>query len=255
MEIPGRVALVSGAGSGIGRASALALARAGARVVVSDIDDVAGQETMALIRDGGGVAEFVHADVGREEEIRAMLAAAEELYGGLHILHNNAGILAAGPRFPKTPPDRFMRVIDINLRGVMLATYHAIPIMHRSGGGVIVQTASSAAVGPHRLHPEYAASKAGVLNFTRSLTHLKEEYGIRVACVCPGLVRTSLADHAAAAMPAEDRDAFFQSRSALRERPHLEAEDVAEVVLRLVRDDSLNGAAYLIMPGQEPELV
>ncbi|MGE0543532.1 MAG: SDR family NAD(P)-dependent oxidoreductase [Dehalococcoidia bacterium] len=232
MEIDGRVAVVSGAGSGIGRASALVLARAGARVVVADIGDGAGQETVVLIRDRGGVAEFVHVDVGIEEEIRRMLAAAEELYGGLHILHNNAGILTAGARFPKTPPDRFMRVVDINLRGVMLATYHAIPIMHRSGGGVIVQTASSAAVGPHRLHPEYAASKAGALNFTRSLTYLEEDYGIRVACICPGLVRTSLAAHAAAAMPPEDREAFVQLRSALRERPHLEAEKSCQLSRR-----------------------
>ena len=148
-----------------------------------------------------------------------------------------------------------MRVVDINLHGVLLATYHAIPIMQRSGGGVIIQTASSAALGPHPLHPIYAATKAGVLNFTRSLTHLQDEFGIRVGCICPGLVRTALSDHAAETMPEEERADFLELRAPLRGQPHLTPEEVADVVLRLVRDDALNGAAYLIMAGREPELV
>jgi 15-hydroxyprostaglandin dehydrogenase (NAD) len=255
MEIRGKVALVSGAGSGIGRATALALAREGASVVVADIDDAAGDETAGLIREAGGQAAYVHADVSREDEVREMLATAERTYGGLHILHNNAGILEVGARFPHTPPERFMKVVDINLRGVLLATYHAIPLMHRSGGGVIVQTASSAAISPHRLHPIYAATKAGVLNFSRSLTHLQEEFGIRVNSICPGLVRTNLSAHAAEGMPEADREAFLALRAGMLERPHLTPEDVADVVLRLVRDDTLNGAAYLVMPGEEPRLV
>ncbi len=136
MDIEGKVALVSGAGSGIGRASAVAMAGEGATVVVSDLDDAAGEETVALIAAAGGEASFVHADVSRERDIEAMLISAEDRHGALHILHNNAGILATGPRFPHTPPERFMSVIDVNLRGVLLATYHAIPLIERSGGGV-----------------------------------------------------------------------------------------------------------------------
>jgi 15-hydroxyprostaglandin dehydrogenase (NAD) len=255
MEITGKVALVSGAGSGIGRASALALAREGAHLVVVDIDVPAAEQTADAIRSDGGKAVAARADVSVEDDVRGMFEVAEREFGALHILHNNAGILAAGPRFPHTPPERFMRVIDINLKGVMLATYHAIPLMQRSGGGVIVQTASSAALSPHRLHPDYAASKAGVLNFTRSLTHLQEEFGIRVNSICPGLVETQLSAHAAETMPEEDRRAFLDSRAALRQSAHLTPDDVAETVLELVRDDSLNGVASLLMPGQPRELV
>jgi NAD(P)-dependent dehydrogenase (short-subunit alcohol dehydrogenase family) len=255
MEIRGKVALVSGAGSGIGRATAMALAREGAKVVVADIDDAAGEESVELIRSAGGDAVYVHADVSREDEVRERLDAAEHSYGGLHILHNNAGILEVGPRFPRTPPERFMKVIDINLRGVLLATYHAIPLIQRSGGGVIVQTASSAAITPHRLHPVYAASKAGVLNFSRWLTHLHEECGIRVNCVCPGLVRTNLSAHAAEAMPEDERAAFLALRAGMLDREHLTPEAVAAAVLTLVRDESLNGAAYLLQAGEEPRLV
>ena len=255
MNIEGRVALVSGADSGIGRATALALARAGAWVVVADIDAAGGKETVALIRAADGTARFVRADVSREEDIRRMLLTAEETYGALHILYNNAGILDVGPRFPQTPPERFMRVVDVNLRGVLLATYHAIPVIQRSGGGVIVQTASSASLAPHRLHPVYAATKAGVLNFTRSLTYLKEEYDVRIVAVCPGLVRTSLAAHAAETMSNQGREAFLHLRAGLQGKPHLEPEDVAAAVLQLVRDDSLNGVAYLLLPGLPPELV
>ncbi len=256
MEIDGKAALVSGAGSGIGRASAQALAREGASVVVADIDDHAGEETVQLIRAAAGEATFVHADVSLESDIERMFRAAESAYGGLHILHNNAGILAAGPRFPRTPPERFLKVLDVNLRGVLLATYHAVPLMERSGGGVIIQTASQAALGPHPNHPVYAATKAGVLNFTRSLTHLEEESKIRVNCICPGLVATDLFRHAAELMTGEEREPFVRFReSEVSPRPHLTPDEVAEAVVTLVRDDSLNGKACLIMPGREWEML
>jgi NAD(P)-dependent dehydrogenase (short-subunit alcohol dehydrogenase family) len=243
VEIEGKVALVSGAGSGIGRASAQALAGAGAKLIVSDVDEQAGEATAELIRSAGAEASFVRADVTEESDIERMMAAAQSTFGGLHIVHNNAGILAAGPRFPQTPPERFMRVIDVNLRGVLLATYHAIPLIERSGGGVIVQTASSAALTPHPMHPIYAASKAGVLNFTRSLTHLEEESNIRVNCICPALVRTNLASHAADLMSDSEREPFVRYRERISELPHVTLEAVAEAVLTLVRDDTLNGKA------------
>ncbi len=243
MEIEGKVALVSGAGSGIGRASAQALAAAGAKIVVSDIDPQAGEETVELIRVAGSEASFVPADVSVESDVERMVGAAESTFAGLHIVLNNAGILATGPRFPHTPPGRFMRVVDVNLRGVLLATYYAIPVIERSGGGVIVQTASSAALTPHPMHPIYAATKAGVLNFTRSLTHLEEESNIRVNCICPALVRTNLAENAAELMSEVERKPFVRHRESVSELPHLSPKVVAESVLMLVRDETLNGKA------------
>jgi len=254
MKIEDQTALVSGAGSGIGRATAHLLARNGARIFAVDVDAEAAEETARAIRADGGVACAYCADVSREQDVQAMFAAVRREYGELRILHNNAGILATGPRFPATPPERFMRVIDINLKGVLLATYHALPLMRGSGGGVIIQTASSASLTPHH-HPIYAASKAGVLNFTRSLSHLREDYGIRVNCVCPGLVDTELGPRAATSMKAPERRAFLDARRALHDADKLHPEEVSQAVVNLVRDDSLTGAALLILPNREPELI
>jgi NAD(P)-dependent dehydrogenase (short-subunit alcohol dehydrogenase family) len=254
MEIAGKVALITGAGSGIGRASALALAAAGAAVVVADFDDDAGAETVRAITDASGKAAFVHTDVSSEDDVRSAVQAAEHQFGGLDIMHNNAGRLT-GARFPDAPPDLWLRTIAVNLGGVLWGIHCGVPALKRRGGGVIVNTASISGLAPHFIDPLYAATKAAVVNLTRSLTFLQAESGIRVNCVCPGLVETGLSAHTGALLSDEQREQFDASRVRLRAHPHLSSEAVAGAVIRLIEDDGLNGRSYQIVLGQEDQIL
>lgn len=255
MDVRGKVAVVTGAGSGIGRATAVRLAREGARVVVADIVEHEGHETVGLVNDAGGTGHFYYADVTDERQVEGAVFMAEEHFGGLDIMVNNAGTITPPPRFPDGPSERWLRTLDVNLRGVLIGTYHAIAALKRRGGGAIVQTASIAGLVPYAVDPVYAATKAGVVNFTRSLTFLQEEANIRVNCVCPGVVRTNLALHARGPMSDEERDEFESIRAQAPQRPALEADQVAEAILRLIVDDSLNGRAYRVAAGSDWELL
>ena len=193
MDIQGKVALITGGGSGIGRATALRLASEGAAVVIADIDEAGGAETVRQIESTGGRAAFVQADVTVAADAEAMVAFAEKTFGGLDILHNNAGILTGQPRYPEAEPERWIKVLEINLRGVILGSQFGIQSMRKGGGGVIVNTASMAGFGyGFPPDPVYAASKGGVVLFTASLAPLKDEANIRVNCVCPGVVDTPM---------------------------------------------------------------
>lgn len=255
MDVRDKVAVVTGAGSGIGRATALRLAREGARVVVADVVADTGRETVGMIAASGGEAGFRSADVTNEADITAMYAFAAERFGGIDIVFNNAGTITPPPRFPAAESARWQRTLDINLRGVVLGTHHAIPLLRERGGGVIVQTASIAGLMPYEVDPVYAASKAGVVNFTRSLGYLKAEANIRVNCVCPGIVETNLALNARGPLSAAERAAFEAQRAQMRGRRVLSADDVAAAVLRLITDDDLCGKAYRIAASSEWELV
>lgn len=256
MQVQDKTALVTGASEGIGRAAALRLAREGARVVVADINEEEGHRTVGLIEQDGGVARFFRMDVTDEEQVSGGIAFAEIHFDGVDIMYNNAGTITPPPRFPDAESARWQRTLDVNLRGVLLGTYYAIPSIKRRGGGVIVHTASIAGLIPYAVDPVYAATKAGVVNFTRSLTFLQEEANIRVNCVCPGLVRTDLGLNARGPMTAEEREQFIRQRDVTTmQRPMLSPEDVAEAVMRLIADDTLTGRAYRIAAGSEWELL
>ena len=250
MDIQGKVALITGAGSGIGRATALRLAQEGAAIVGADIDESGGCETVRQIEAAAGRAAFVRADVTIAADAQAMVAFAEA-FGGLDILHNNAGIITGRPRFPDTEPERWSRVLDINLRGVILGTQYGIRAMRRRGGGVIINTASMAGIGwGFPPDPVYAASKGGVVLFTASLAPLKDELNIRVNCVCPGVVDTPMTQRSFADAPAEEDEASER----LRLLPLIRPEEVADAVVQLIQDDSLAGRAIWIRNGMPREL-
>jgi NAD(P)-dependent dehydrogenase (short-subunit alcohol dehydrogenase family) len=259
MDISGKVALVTGAGSGIGRASAQRLAKEGASVVVVDLNEDGGRETVAQIESAGpstgsGQARvaFFSADVTDEANVMAMITFAEETFGGLDILHNNAGIITREPRYPEGDSAAWSRMLDINLRGVILGTQYGIQAMRTRGGGAIVNTASMAGIGVgFPPNPVYAAAKGGVVLFTASMAPLATEANIRVNCVCPGVVDTPMLRVASAAISNEERAA---SASRLSSLPILAPEDIADAVVSLIKDDSLAGRALMVRNGVPPEL-
>jgi len=252
MEVNGKVALVTGAGSGIGRATALALAEAGARVVLADVDEAGGCKTLRAIDAAGGTAAFLKIDVTREEDVDRMVAYAEEAFGALHVLHNNAGINMGWPSFPDAARGAWRRTVAVNLCAVIAGIEAAVPLIKRSGGGVIINSASLAGLVAYEADPVYAATKHGVVGLTRSLASLKEEANIRVNCICPGFVDTPLPRRRLADMPAAERAGW---EAALARLPMIAPADVADVVLEIIRDDGMAGQAVSVTHGEPYRVV
>jgi NAD(P)-dependent dehydrogenase (short-subunit alcohol dehydrogenase family) len=236
MQLAGKLALVTGGAMGLGRAIALALSHAGARVVIVDRDAAAGEAAARELAGG----RFVAADVTDERALRRLF----EQLRALDVLVNNAGGVEA-PVFPHAPAERWSAVLDLNLRAPMLAMQLALGSMRRRGEGAIVNVSSSAAVGlvPHPA-PEYAAAKAGLMRLTAALAPLAEE-GIRVSCVCPGMVDTPASRRTRAAMTPEERSQVFV-------RP---AEDVARLIVELAADDASGGRVVSWLDREEPRVL
>lgn len=240
MRLENKVAVVTGGGSGLGRAGALALAREGAKVLVSDINDQAAKETADLIAQQRGQGRACAADVGVPSEAQRMVRAAMEAFGALHVLYNNAGIALpfADGFTPAIEPEVWDRVIRVNLSSVFYCAKYAIPEIAAAGGGAIINTASSMAHLPLGGLDGYAASKGGVAMLTRSMAVGCAMMNIRVNAVSPGYVDTPM-------------NAMIWGNEELKrgfEKGHMTglqtAEEIAEVVVFLASDAarSLTGA-------------
>lgn len=240
MEIKGKVAVVTGGASGIGRATAERLALEGAAVVIADVAEAAGEETAGAIAAGGARAAFIRADVTDEGDARRMLDTAMQKFGGLDILYNNAGIAVGIPGYPQAEIRRWRRVVEIDLLAVILGCRLAAPLMDPKGG-VIINTASMAGLYPYKEDPVYAAAKAGVVNFTYSLAPWAARRNIRVNCVCPGVVDTPLV-----------RKGIEQAKRAGQTSgvpsTILQPSAIADAVLSLIRDDTMFGRALEVRP-------
>jgi NAD(P)-dependent dehydrogenase (short-subunit alcohol dehydrogenase family) len=241
MDPRDKVAIVTGGGSGIGRATVLALARVGATVVAADRDLEAAEETARLAKGSEGRASSARVDVTIADELERLFATVERQHGRVDILHNNAGIITAGRAYPDSAVADWSRMLDVNLRAVILGTQLGIQSMRRSGGGVIVNTASLAGLSGYPTDPVYGAAKGGVVMLTLSLAPLALAERIRVNCVCPGITDTPMVRQARA-RGEEEYPGFVPP-----DLPMISPDRVAEGVLTLVRDDSLAGRALKVM--------
>ncbi len=248
MRLKNKVALITGGGSGIGREASMLFAREGAAVVVVDVVDDAGRETVDEITSAGGRASYVHADVSSANDSEAMIARAERDFGRLDVLFNNAGIMhSSDDDAVSTSEETWDLTMRINARGVFFGCKYGIPALRRAGGGSIINTASFVAkLGAATAQVAYTASKGAVLSMTRELAVIHARENIRVNALCPGPLRTPLLMN-------------FLNTDAKRNRRlvHIpmgrfgEASEIAKAALFLASDDAsfVTGAELLVDGG------
>jgi NAD(P)-dependent dehydrogenase (short-subunit alcohol dehydrogenase family) len=247
MTFDGKVALVTGSGAGIGAVTARAFARAGAAVIVTDVDVDGGRTTVEKIRSDGGQAEFFAADVTDAEAVKALVRFAVDTYGGLHYAHNNAGVLGESARLTDSDDETWFRTIQINLNAVYLGMKHQIPAILESGGGAIVNTSSYAGLVAVPFASAYVASKHGVIGLTKAAAVEFGKKGVRVNAVCPGSARTKLNIERVAGNPAIEKAMTDVSPM----KRFVEPEEVAEAVLWLCSENAsfVNGHALAVDGG------
>ena len=248
MRLKDKVALITGAGSGIGRESAFVFAREGAAVVVVDVNDAAGQETVATVEKEGGRAAYCRANVSKAADCEEMIAFAEKEFGRLDVLFNNAGIMhGQDDDAVKTEESIWDLTMDINAKGVFFGCKFGIPALRRAGGGSIINTASFVALlGAATPQVAYTASKGAVLALTRELAVVHARENIRVNALCPGPLRTKLL-----------MDLLDTEEKKRRRLVHIpmgrfgEAKEIAYAALYLASDESsyVTGTEFLVDGG------
>jgi NAD(P)-dependent dehydrogenase (short-subunit alcohol dehydrogenase family) len=252
MRLKDKVAIITGAGSGLGKAAALLFAREGAKIVVAANRDKDGEQTVKSIRDNGGDAIFTKVDVTRAADLQNAVKAAIGKYGKLDIMLNNAGTPGPGKLIADITEEEWNRVLAVNLTGVFLGTKYAIPEMLKGGGGVVINISSVAALSPRRYAGAYAAAKAGVIQLTRVTALEYARKNIRVNCILPGPIDTPFFTKVAGGDP--DKIAAFKEkvRNEVPLGRFAQPEEIAQVALFLASDDAsyITGAAVAADGGQ-----
>lgn len=233
-ELTGKVGVVTGGSAGIGRATALALAAHGATVVVADLDVERGGQVVSEILDKGGVASFVRTDVSDDQSVAATMAAIVDLYGGLDLAFNNAGIEGVPAPTAECTVDNWQRTLAVNLTGVWFCMRHEIPLMLRTGRGSIVNCASVAGLVGFTTIPAYVASKHGVVGLTKTAALEYAEQGIRVNAVCPGVIDTEMVERFTGGQPEAEAAMIATEPVGRMGQP----EEIADAVVWLCSDQS-----------------
>jgi NAD(P)-dependent dehydrogenase (short-subunit alcohol dehydrogenase family) len=249
VKLKGRIAIVTGAASGIGRASAIAFAREGACVAVVDLNERGGGETVNAIESEGGEAFFARTDVTREAEVVSMVEETAKRWGRIDIVFNNAGILLVKP-IDEMSEEEWDRVMAVNVKSAFLAAKHVVPHMRRIGKGAILNTGSIASFTGQVGTPVYSASKGAIALLTKSLALDLGRDGIRVNCICPGITDTPmLREHLGRGEEGEARIRARLARVPLGKM--LSPEDVARAALYLVSDESegITGVLHVVDGG------
>ena len=233
-RIEGKVALITGGGSGIGRATALLFAREGAKLMIADYNAEGGERTVKTIKEAGGIAAFHAADVSNPQDVDGLMHKVVETYGRLDCAFNNAGIEGHMAETPECTLENWNRVIAINLTGVFLCMKYEIPLMLRHGGGSIVNTASGAGLVGLAGAPAYVAAKHGVAGLTKAAALEFAQKGIRVNAVCPGFIRTPMVERVL------DKGLFSEDQIFASEPMHRmgKPEEIGEAVLWLCSEAS-----------------
>lgn len=241
MDIKNKIALITGAAAGIGRATALAFADRGARGLgLMDLDEQGLAETARLVEERGSstLTGLVDVTLGAAQE--KFFADVAQEFGRIDIVFNNAGIVSGPPPFPETPFERVRDVVNINLVGVIYGTQLAIRHMRGSGGGVVINTASTGAVTPLLMDAAYAASKAGVAHFTRSCGELHELENIRVNAICPGVTETAILEKTGGGKRPEWLGPILEMINVFQ------PEDIAAKVVEMIEDESMAGEVVVL---------
>lgn len=251
MRLKDKVAVITGAASGIGRASAVMFAREGAKVVVSDIEDAGGQETVKRIISAGGDALYVHADVSRATDVERMIRATVEAFGRIDVLFNNAGYYRRPYNLEQTTEEEWDKMYAVNVKGVFWGAKFAVPEMKKTGGGVILSTASMSGVRP-KANLAYASAKAAVIAMTKSLAVQLAPYHIRVNVINPVATETPLLKKFFGAETDEQMEEARKQR--LKSIPlgrTAEPEDIAYAAVYLASDEArmLTGASLNVDGG------
>src|SRR6476660_610508 len=253
MDFKGKVALITGAGNGIGRASALGFARDGAKVVVVDRDTAGGEGTAGIIRQQGGEATFVTADVTKSADVQAYVKAALDAYGSIDCFHNNAGIEGSVAPTAEYDEAMFDTVMNINVKGVFLGMRHVLPVMLQQKHGALVNTASVAGLVASPGMPAYVASKHAVIGLTKTAAGEVARSGVRVNAVCPGPIDTRMIHSLEAQLnPSDPASVGDRYQASLPIGRYGTAEEVANVVLFLCSDlaGNVTGAQYVVDGGR-----